>query len=120
MQKISFSGGYYPAGLLSILIHVPAELHQYVPGHILRSYQEDNHEEAHELEQHMFPEDIPVFTRKYTTGISEATSQKLEATTQNLTGRKAIEQIHPWILNILMCDFDNIICTCPLKQGEPL
>ncbi|XP_046559123.1 uncharacterized protein LOC124268144 [Haliotis rubra] len=43
---------------------------------------------------------------------------------QNLTptGEKAVAEIHPWILNLLIdwCSFDSVICSHPLSEEGPM
>jgi len=98
-----------PVGPISIV--APEKYHRFIPKGILKFLVCEDKKSAAKMRKKIGVADIPVITQAYTENV-------YTHITKNLTdiGKDALEEIHPWIINILVdwANFDQIICKCPL------
>lgn len=92
---------------------IPVRYHRFVPKGILKSLVCEDEEGAAKMRKKIGVADIPVITSKYRENVDEHIRINLTD-----TGKDALQEIHPWIINILIdwAIFDQIICTCPLGR----
>lgn len=122
--KLEWLADAYAKGLLEsadvpvgpICTLVPDKFHKYIPKDILKSLVCENQKKTAQIQEKIGVADIPVITKSYTNGV-------YQHILDNLTdlGKEAVEEIHPWIVNVLVdwANFDNVICESPIQESNP-
>ena len=110
-ELFTLSGDFdVPVGPISTL--VPERFHKHISRGVLKSLICEDEKSASKIRAKIGVADIPVIVRPYTENVYDHILRNLTS-----LGRDAIQEIHPWIINVLVdwANFDNAICSSPVQ-----
>ena len=89
----------------------PEKYHRFITKGILKSLVCEDEKSAAKMRKKIGVAEIPVITQAYTENVHTNITKHLTD-----IGKDALEEIHSWIINILVdwANFHQIICKCPL------